>query len=122
MRLSPSGFRTAKSNLEKIGLLVSTKQRKPTRGGNDAFVIRARSETDWRASEQYSSLTVDDVVGIKKAHARRTDPQTSHDAARSIKHLNKSMKVVYEIFRKNGPMITEKAYEILEMGWQDSLL
>lgn len=39
-----------------------------------------------------------------RAHARTTDPETSHEAAASVKDLRASQKMIYEILERYGPM------------------
>ena len=47
--------------------------------------------------------------GELSAHARRTDPQTSHDAARSLpsEKIRKSQEAVLRFMRESGPMTDE---------------
>lgn len=42
------------------------------------------------------------------AHARRTDPQTSHDAARSVMDLNGKQTAVLTVIRQQGPMTDQE--------------
>lgn len=50
----------------------------------------------------------------KRPRARRTDPETSHQAARSVKNLTKNQMAVEEVLKVNQPVTDEtliKAYE-----------
>lgn len=38
------------------------------------------------------------------AHARRTDPGTSHEAAASVRHVRESQQLILNTFRRCGPM------------------
>jgi hypothetical protein len=38
------------------------------------------------------------------AHARATDPQTSHDAAASVKHISELQLEILKAYKKKGPM------------------
>lgn len=38
------------------------------------------------------------------AHARSTDPGTSHDAAASVRHIRESQELILHTFRRCGPM------------------
>lgn len=42
-----------------------------------------------------------------RAHARHTDPGTSHAAAASVKALTEKQRAVLDLFRRYGPMIDE---------------
>lgn len=50
------------------------------------------------------------------AHARRTDPETSHAAAASIspKQLRESQRDVLEVLSKSGPMTDWKLVELMD--------
>jgi hypothetical protein len=43
------------------------------------------------------------------AHARNSDPDTSHAAARSVRHIRESQAEVLALFRAHGPMTDELA-------------
>lgn len=43
-----------------------------------------------------------------QAHARRTDPQTSHDAAASVRGIRESQADVLTVIRKHGPVSDEQ--------------
>jgi len=43
-----------------------------------------------------------------KAHARRTDPQTSHEAARSVERIRERQQAVLDLLRRRGPMCDEE--------------
>lgn len=56
-----------------------------------------------------------------EAHARRTDPKTSHDAAASVRRIRESQADVLTIIRKCGPVSDEGmiyAYRLAGMPWQ----
>jgi len=42
-----------------------------------------------------------------KAHARRTDPDTSHQAARSVTNLGRTRDLIREILKEHGPQTDE---------------
>jgi hypothetical protein len=46
------------------------------------------------------------------AVARRSDPETSHEAAASVKNIRESHAFVKMLFRKHGPMTDEQAWKI----------
>lgn len=48
---------------------------------------------------------------VDVAHARRTDPETSHEAAASIDRIRESQEAVLEALRRHGPMIDEELVE-----------
>lgn len=55
------------------------------------------------------------------AHARRTDPQTSHDAAASVRRIRESQADVLTVIRKYGPISDEgmiHAYRAMGLSWQ----
>ena len=55
------------------------------------------------------------------AHARRTDPQTSHDAASSVRRIRESQADVLTVIRKYGPISDEgmiHAYRVMGLPWQ----
>jgi len=47
------------------------------------------------------------------AHARRTDPETSHEAAASVTNLTSKQAAVLEILRNGGPMCDEQIFDAL---------
>jgi hypothetical protein len=47
------------------------------------------------------------------AHARRGDPRTSHDAARSLKYVTDAQSSIIDLFREFGPMTDEQVWERL---------
>lgn len=49
-------------------------------------------------------------------HTRTTDPQTSHDAARSVSKLTETYRLILEIFDTFGPMNDER----LLLTWKAS--
>lgn len=51
-----------------------------------------------------------------RAHARRTDPQTSHDAATSLGDLRESQRSVLYVLRKFGPSTDERLVENYQAG------
>lgn len=46
------------------------------------------------------------------ARARRSDPPTSHAAARSVKRIRASHQAILKCFRTHGPMHDEKLQEL----------
>lgn len=48
-----------------------------------------------------------------KVNARRTDPETSWDAARSVKNLRISQQAVLEVIRRYQPVSDEEIYRQL---------
>lgn len=48
------------------------------------------------------------TIKIKVARARKTDPETSHEAARSVKDLRRSQWEVYRAFQRLGKMTDEE--------------
>jgi hypothetical protein len=65
------------------------------------------------------SSEADDALGVPRAwrdahsdepraHARRTDPGTSHAAAASVRDIRESQQYVLSLFRKFGPMTDER--------------
>ena len=53
-------------------------------------------------------------TNLFEAHARRTDPETSHAAAESVRNLRMSQSYVLSILREVGPMTDECL-----QGWID---
>ena len=45
-----------------------------------------------------------DLFSDPRTRARTTDPDTSHDAARSLTHVRESQEAVLRLFRRCGPM------------------
>lgn len=43
----------------------------------------------------------------EQAHARRDDPDTSHDAARSVRNMTAKQEAVYRLFLRHGPLCDE---------------
>lgn len=55
------------------------------------------------------------------AHARRTDPSTSHAAAASVRRIRESQADVLSVIRNCGPISDEgmiRAYRSMGMPWQ----
>lgn len=46
-------------------------------------------------------------AGQPRAHARRTDPRTSHEAAASVTHMRESQHTILSLFEQHGPMEDE---------------
>lgn len=46
-------------------------------------------------------------LSFEQAHARRTDPQHSHDAARSVVNLGRTREAILDILRRLGPLSDE---------------
>lgn len=55
--------------------------------------------------------------------ARRTDPATSHEAARSVTNLTAKQKAVYDVLREHGPMtdadLVAKYQDLAAGGWHE---
>lgn len=50
-----------------------------------------------------------DQIGLfEDAHARRTDPETSHAAAASVRNIRKSQSNILQVLKKNGPLSDEE--------------
>lgn len=57
------------------------------------------------ADDEGQQQSVSAVTGLPtEAHARRTDPPTSHAAARSISDLTRKQLAVHALLRRDGPM------------------
>lgn len=56
---------------------------------------------------------------VEAAHARRTDPQTSHDAARSISSdkIRASQQAVLDVLAQRGPMSDADLVDLYVSGW-----
>lgn len=52
-----------------------------------------------------------------RARARRTDPETSHEAAASVTGLTSKQAAVLEVLRKYGPMCDEAIFDAL---WREN--
>lgn len=48
-----------------------------------------------------------------RAHARRTDPETSHEAAESVTNLTSKQAAVLEMLKNSGPMCDEQIFDAL---------
>jgi len=81
-------------------------------------IWRSIPEAEWKDSEHHSQLELDDVISERRAVARRTDPQTSWDAARGIKNIRQSQRTIYNLLLKHGPMIDEEIYEKIIENFQ----
>jgi len=86
------------------------------------MVWRATTEEDWKKSEEHAQLGLDDVISERRAVARRTDPQTSWDAARGVKKIRDSQRKIYNLLVKHGPMIDEEIFDKLVEGYQYRLV
>lgn len=56
-----------------------------------------------------------------EAHARRTDPPTSHEAASSVQRIRESQADVLTVIRKYGPIADEELlvrYRAEHLPWQ----
>jgi hypothetical protein len=54
-----------------------------------------------------------DLFPEDKAHARRSDPHTSHDAADSVEHIRRSQQDVLMVLRRFGPMHDDKLWRVI---------
>lgn len=50
------------------------------------------------------------------AHARHTDPATSHEAAASVTELTEKQRVVLDLFEQHGPMADHELLRIYRIG------
>ncbi|SRR5260370_29556067 len=48
----------------------------------------------------------------EQAHARHTDPETSHKAAQSVVNLGKTRDLILKILKEHGPSTDERIYDI----------
>lgn len=51
---------------------------------------------------------------FEQAHARRTDPKTSHQAAASVVNIGPTREAILWILRKFGPLTDERIAEVIE--------
>ena len=58
----------------------------------------------------------DESPELDVAHARRTDPETSHEAADSLDsdHIRASQQAVYQLFRRHGAMYDQLMVRVYE--------
>lgn len=120
--ISTSGARTRRHELCDLGLVKSTGQKKRNAKGGLCTIWRATTEKDWKESEEHAQLGLDDVISERRAVARRTDPQTSWDAARSVKLIRDSQRKIYTLLLLHGPMIDEEIFGKLVEGYQFPLV
>ena len=120
--MSRSGARTRRSELVRLGLVKWTEKKRRNSKGGLCREWKALREADWKASDEHSQLGLDDVISERRAVARRTDPQTSWDAARSVKKIRASQRTIYHLLSKHGPMIDEEIYEKIIEDFQYRLL
>jgi len=55
------------------------------------------------------------------AHARMTDPRTSHDAAASVKRIRESQQYILGLFKRFGPMTDEQLAQKVAENPRDGL-
>lgn len=120
--ISPSGARTRRHELCALGLVKATGQKRTNKRGGLCMVWRATTEEDWKESEEHAQLGLDDVISERRAVARRSDPQTSWDAARSVKLIRDSQRKIYNLLIEHGPMIDEEILGKLVEGYQFRLV
>ena len=120
--MSRSGARTRRCELGRLGLVKWTEKKRQNSKGGLCREWKAIREEDWKDSEEHSQLDLDDVISERRAVARRTDPQTSWDAARSVKKIRASQRTIYHLLLKHGPMIDEEIYERIIENFQYRLL
>lgn len=63
-------------------------------------------------SQRPNTVRMNDVVGRTRAKARRTDPQTSHEAAASVGDLTAAQEAVYALIAER-PRSDEQVYALL---------
>jgi len=120
--MSRSGARTRRNELVNLGLVKWTGRKRRNSKGGLWREWKAIPESEWKASQHHSQLDLDDVISERRAVARRTDPQTSWDAARSVKKIRASQRTIYYLLLKHGPMIDEEIYEKIIEYFQYRLL
>jgi len=120
--MSTSGARTRRSELVNLGLVKWNGAKKHNSKGRLCRVWRAISEEEWMRSEEHAQLKLDDVISERRAVARATDPQTSWDAAKSVKKIRDSQRTIYRLLLKHGPMIDEEIYQKVMEDFQYRLI
>lgn len=120
--MSTSGARTRRSELVRLGLVKWNGQRKANSKGRACRVWRAITEEEWMRSEEHAQLGLDDVISERRAVARANDPQTSWDAAKSVKKIRDSQRTIYRLLLKHGPMIDEEIYAKIMEDFQYRLI
>lgn len=120
--MSTSGARTRRNELVKLGLVRFTGERRYNSKGRACRVWRAITEEEWMRSEEHAQLKLDDVISERRAVARSSDPQTSWDAARSVKKIRDSQRTIYRLLLKHGPMIDEEIYAKVMEDFQYRLI
>lgn len=120
--ISPSGARTRRCELVRLGLVKATGQKRTNKRGGLCTVWRATTEDDWKKSDEHAQLGLDDVISERRTVARSTDPQTSWDAARSVKMIRDSQRKIYNLLLKHGPMIDEEIFNKLVEDYQYRLI
>lgn len=120
--MSTSGARTRRNELVRLGLAKWTGEKRANRKGGACRVWRAITEEEWMKSLDHAQLGLDDVIAERRAVARATDPQTSWDAAKSVKNIRHSQRVIYNLLLKHGPMTDEEIYDRIVEGFQYRLI
>lgn len=49
------------------------------------------------------------------AHARTTDPETSHEAAASVMNIRQSQQAIYQVLKEHGPMDDVQLVDLYEI-------
>jgi len=64
-------------------------------------------------------MSASEVFGLgERAVARRTDPETSHEAAESVKDISDLQRMIWDYFELWGPHTDEAMYEAMNCkGW-----
>jgi len=52
-------------------------------------------------------------IAKSAAHARRTDPQTSHEAAKSVRNISETHAIIMDVFSSKGPLTDEQLIAII---------
>lgn len=53
---------------------------------------------------------------IRQARARITDPETSHQAAASVRDMSRTQEIILNILKMRGPMTDEQIFEQWDMN------
>ncbi len=77
-------------------------------------MARKSHDCDRQRHVYFTTFAGDDVCQFcghtLKAVARHSDPDTSHEAAASVKHIRRSQEVVLALLKDLGPVTDEELY------------
>ena len=72
-------------------------------------------------NEQWLFEEAQVIIGeIPRAHARRSDPETSREAARSVTNIRESQQRILGVFQVGGPMADHQLLEYLPRTYSPS--